>query len=201
MNSMVYFKGHNHYSRNVKLGLIFSELIVIATFYLFPDLNSSYSINDITDPIILFEDVPITIQSNIPIIAKPELPLIMISEEIEETEILEDVAFKTGSESINTDDLARNTKTASISIITMIPRQVLEVLPEKSSSELEGKINLYLKIDESGKVVEHKILLNSVECDDCLKKVLSAAYQSRWDPAIRNGRQIEYWVEKSYSFN
>ncbi len=142
MNSMVYFKGHNHYSRNVKLGIIFSEVIVIATFYLFPDLNSSYSINDITDPIILFEDVPITIQSNIPIIAKPELPLIMISEEIEETEILEDVAFKTGSESINTDDLARNTKTASISIISMIPRQVLEVLPEKSSSEPDGKIRL-----------------------------------------------------------
>ncbi|MBT8386536.1 MAG: energy transducer TonB [Ignavibacteria bacterium] len=201
MNSKVYFKEHKHYSRNVKLGLIFSELIVIATFYFFPDLNSSYSINEITDPIILFEDVPITIQTNIPNIAKPELPLIMISEEIEETEILEDVAFKTESEFINTNDLAENTNTASIGIISMMPRQVLEVLPEKSSALIDGKISLYLKIDESGKVVEHKVLLNSVECDDCLKKVLSAAYQSRWDPAIRKGKQIECWVEKSYSFN
>jgi hypothetical protein len=201
MNSMVYFKEHKHYSRNVKLGLIFSELIVIATFYFFPDLNSSYSINDITEPIILIEDVPITIQTKIPITAKPELPLVLISEEIEEMDILEDVTFKTGSESININDLAENSKTASVSLISMLPRQVLEVLPEKSSSELDGQISLYLKINESGKVVEHKILLNSLECDDCLKKVLSAAYQSRWEPAISNGRQIEYWVEKSYSFN
>jgi len=201
MNSKVYFKEHIHYSRNVKLGIIFSEVIVIATFYLFPDLNSSYSINDITDPIILFEDIPATIQTNNPITAKSEPPLIMISEEIEETEILEDVAIKIGSNLLNRNDLAENTKVANIRLFSMMPRQILEVLPEKSTDELEGKINLYLKIDESGKVIEHKILLNSLECEECLKKVLSAAYQSRWEPAIRNGQQIEYWVEKSYSFN
>jgi len=198
---MVYFKEHKHYSRNVKLGLIFSELILIAAFYFSPDFNSSYSIKDTNEPIILFDDIPVTIQTNNPITAKPEAPLIMISEEIEEAEILEDVAIKTGSDFINSNDLAENTRAASISLISMMPRQVLEVLPEKSTGELEGKINLYLKIDESGKVVEHKILLNSLECDDCLINVLSAAYQSRWEPAIRNGKQIEYWVEKSYSFN
>jgi len=198
---MVYFKEHEHYSRNVKIGVIFSEAILIATFYFFPDFNSSYSIKEITEPIILFEDIPATIQTNNPITAKSEPPLIMISEEIEETEILEDVAIKIGSNLLNRNDLAENTKVANIRLFSMMPRQILEVLPEKSTDELEGKINLYLKIDESGKVIEHKILLNSLECEECLKKVLSAAYQSRWEPAIRNGQQIEYWVEKSYSFN
>jgi hypothetical protein len=198
---MVYFKKHEHYSRNVKIGLIVSELILIATFYFFPDFNSSYSIKDIKEPIILFDDVPVTIQTKYPITAKPESPLVKISDEIEETEILEDVAIKTENDLINRNDLAENTKSESIGLILMMPRQILEVLPEKSTDDLEGKINLYLKIDESGKVIEHKILLNSLECEDCLKKVLSAAYQSRWEPAIKNGKQIEYWVEKSYGFN
>ena len=111
---MIYFKEHKHYSRNVKLGLIFSELIVIAAFYFFPDFNSSYSIKDTSEPIILFEDIPVTTQTNIPITAKPEPPLIMISAEIEEAEILEDVAIKKGSDIINSNDLAENTKAASI---------------------------------------------------------------------------------------
>ncbi|NNG27077.1 MAG: hypothetical protein HKM87_06095, partial [Ignavibacteriaceae bacterium] len=178
---MKYFKEHKHYSRNVKLGLIFSELILIATFYYFPNFNSSYSINDINEPIILFEDIPITVQTNNPITSKPEPPSIIIPEEMEELEVLENVAIKTENDLMDKNDLAENTNASGIGLISMMPRQVLEVLPEKRPGELEGEINLYLKIDESGEVVEHKILLNSLECDDCLKKILSAAYQSKWE--------------------
>jgi len=141
------------------------------------------------------------VQTNNQIASKPEPPSIIIPEKMEELEILENVAIKTENDLLDENDLAENTNSSGIGLISMMPRQVLEVLPEKRPGELEGKINLYLKIDESGKVVEHKILLNSLKCDDCLKKILSAAYQSRWEPAIRNGRQIIYWIEKTYSFN
>ncbi|MCW8960023.1 MAG: energy transducer TonB, partial [Ignavibacteriaceae bacterium] len=64
-----------------------------------------------------------------------------------------------------------------------------------------GSLKLKLKIDRSGKVADYVILFNSIDCEDCLKEIISAVYKSLWEPGIKNGLETEFWVEKSYTFN
>jgi len=85
--------------------------------------------------------------------------------------------------------------------ITSLPLQVFEVLPEKKDNRYVGSVQLKLKIDEKGKVIEHTILFDSLECEDCLKEIIAAAYKSRWEPGMKNGIPSEYWIKKTYSFN
>jgi hypothetical protein len=198
----VYFKAHKSYSRNIKLGIIVSELILITLFKFFPDLNSSNQFKYDNDPIILMSDIPVTIQSTKKkAFVKPSAPKIVFIDEIEEPEILEDVQ-NVGYTSYENDDVVNESNAAArISLLSMMPRQVLEVLPDKKADQLNGEVNLYVKINENGQVTEHKILYNSLNCTDCLSRVIIAVYKSRWEPAMINGKQVEYWVEKTYNFN
>lgn len=108
------------------------------------------------------------------------------------------------AESSKKPDLTEENQTTTLgnnSGITSLPRQILEVLPEKDTKELTGTVRLKLRINETGKVTGHTILNSSLECEDCLKEIITAAYQSRWEPGMKDGTPCEYWVEKAYSFN
>jgi hypothetical protein len=75
------------------------------------------------------------------------------------------------------------------------------VLPDEKGDEISGSLNLSLKIGKGGKVINHKVLFSSLECENCMDKILSALYRSKWQPAVTNGIEVDYWVEKSYVFN
>jgi hypothetical protein len=83
--------------------------------------------------------------------------------------------------------------------LPFVPRQILEVLPEKSECG-KGVIVLALHVGKNGKVKEHKVMLNSSGTQICLEKVIEAAYKSRWQSVKMEGSVVEYWVEKTYTF-
>jgi len=84
--------------------------------------------------------------------------------------------------------------------LPFMPRQVLEVLPQKIE-DVNGMIVLLLKINTFGNVKEHKVILNSTGNTECLQYVLVAAYKSRWESIKVEGNQVEYWIEKTYKFS
>ena len=84
--------------------------------------------------------------------------------------------------------------------LPFVPRQILEVLPD-NTEEVTGYIVLALRIGIDGKPREHKVMMNSVNNSSSLKTVVEAAYKSRWQPVKMEGEKIEYWIEKTYTFN
>ncbi|MCL6098635.1 MAG: hypothetical protein M1391_08675 [Bacteroidetes bacterium] len=84
--------------------------------------------------------------------------------------------------------------------LPFVPRQILEVIPQNVEGA-NGEIVLLLKIGIDGIVKEHKIVMNTTGDNTVLKHVLDAAYKSRWEKIKMEGRQVEYWIEKTYRYN
>jgi hypothetical protein len=84
--------------------------------------------------------------------------------------------------------------------LPFMPRQTLEAVPQNTES-VKGTIILVLRIGTDGLVKEHKVIFNSTSNKMCLNSTIEAAYKSRWEKIKMEGRQIEYWIEKSYLFN
>lgn len=81
-----------------------------------------------------------------------------------------------------------------------MPRLIYEEVPSSGKNKFKGMLQLSLKINENGQVVDHRLLSNSLDCTDCLNAIIRAAYKSRWEPAIVDGKEADFWVEKSYTF-
>ncbi|MGE5399935.1 MAG: hypothetical protein ACM3S2_06010 [Ignavibacteriales bacterium] len=90
---------------------------------------------------------------------------------------------------------------AGLPKLPFIPRQILEVVPEKDDDRIEGEIDLVLRIGVDGFVKEHKINKNTTGSSICLSRVITAAYKSRWEAVTFKGGRVEYWIEKKYRFN
>lgn len=85
--------------------------------------------------------------------------------------------------------------------LPFIPRQVLEVVPEKPEDNLEGEIDLVLRIGTDGRVQEHRVSSNTTNSYKYLNSVIKAAYRSKWEAVTYQGGKVEYWIEKKYSIN
>lgn len=194
-------RNNKRYSVNFKISLIFSELIIITAFLIAPDVEYNNP-PDTNEPLILIDEIPITIQNSEYASKKPVTPVIVITEEISEPEILDDIAipnnFANVNQAVENQNIAIN---ENVKLDRKPPRQILEVLPEKKNFSYVGTLILKIKIDSRGKVTDHLILFNSLECKDCLSEIISAIYKSIWEPGVKEGIAMEYWVEKSYTFN
>jgi hypothetical protein len=84
--------------------------------------------------------------------------------------------------------------------LPFVPRQILEVVPQNVEG-VKGTIILVLKIGTDGFVKEDKIIYNTTNNSECLKNTIDAAYKSRWEQIKIEGKQIQYWIEKTYKFN
>ena len=84
--------------------------------------------------------------------------------------------------------------------LPFVPRQILEVVPQNVEG-VKGTIILVLKIGTDGFVKEDKIIYNTTNNFECLKNTIDAAYKSRWEQIKIEGKQILYWIEKTYKFN
>lgn len=84
--------------------------------------------------------------------------------------------------------------------LPFVPRQILEVVPQNVEG-VKGTIILILKIGTDGLVKEDKIIYNTTNNAECLKNTIDAAYKSRWEQIKMEGKQIQYWIEKTYKFN
>lgn len=187
------------YKKRLELSLIIVLLLMIGFFYSFQRFNAESP--PLPIPVvqeIIMIDIPRTIQLSIPRPSPPLKPVIPIA--VDEPEIVEEVTIfpqdmadlVTGDRIISLDDIEG---------LPYIPRQILEVLPEQDDIPCRGVVSLALHIGKDGNVKNHRILLNTINPEDCLQKILRAAYKTRWQPVILESRTYEYWIQKMYHFD
>lgn len=194
-----------HYSRDLKAALICSLCLFLLLFIYFPDIRVNDKIIRVPEVIFSVKDIPATIQNspgeNIEY-SPPKAPAIAIKPINNRIEVLGDVKIQALPSNIYYSRDPGNDVTAKQgnNSITFSPRQIKEVLPRKPALDVKGFIKLSLMIGKDGKVKRYILLSNSTDNSECLKNVLEAVYKSRWQIAKAGGREIEYWVEKTYNF-
>ena len=187
------------YIKRLELSIVISLLMLIFLFYLFPKfISDSFILPDFPKPQIIVINIPQTIQPNIKRPPRPTRPAIPVPSE--DMAILDDItiAIEDVDDWIAPDKIFNPDELEGL---PYMPRQVLEVLPEKTDDNPKGEILLSLHVDKNGKVKAHKVIRNSTQSQVCLISVLEAAYSSRWQPVIIDSNIYEYWIYKSYKFD
>ena len=190
-----------YYKRNILISVIISEILVISAFVLFPRESINNTKMIISDPVVLYDDIPQTTQSSAEPAPPPQTPPIIFSEEIEAYQTLDDVAVNQHTAGNGEESSEDHQGDNNFQYVRSAPRLLYEVVPSGGEDDYHGSLQLSLKINEDGKVIDHRILYNSLDCPDCLNSLIKAAYRSKWEPAAVNGIREDYWVVKSYTFN
>jgi hypothetical protein len=209
---MIINKDKLHYKRNLNIGIIVSLIIITSSFYLSPNFKDEPSeIPQVKEQLITVIDIPRTVQTkSSETVSQPKKIIPSLVVEIDEPEVLQNVMIDDASLDEKSDSKSNNLtsspqhgdKALPFSSLPFIPRQFLEVLPEKPADDVEGYIKLSLKIGKGGMVKEHRILNNTVKaCEECLHNVIEAVYKSKWAPVIIEGDSVQFWLEKTYRFN
>ena len=181
--------------------MIVSETLIISAFVFSPGKISHRKIVSDNEPILLFDEIPQTVQNQTVKRHKPKNPQIYISDEVEAFELLEDVNISINTSDQNDNNSSVSNDQSNVETMHSVPRLIFEVIPADGNNEFKGKLQLSLKINKKGQVVDHLIIFNSLDCTNCLNDVIKAAYKSKWEPAFVNGTNTDFWVIKSYSFN
>lgn len=89
--------------------------------------------------------------------------------------------------------------------IIAMPRPLVLSIPEYPSAarkaKIEGVVELNIKIDESGKVVNALIVRNTTNNDACAKSAIAAALQCRYQPARTAAGPDTVWVLRQFEFS
>lgn len=190
-----------HYKRNFLISVILSELLIISIFIFSPKkyIQDEKILYD--EPVFLFDEMPGTVQGLSVQISKPQVPAIDISDEPEAFQLLEDVNLTSDESEQISEFAAESADKGNIQSVASAPRQIFEVVPANRDNDLTGRLQLSLKINKKGQVVDHRIIYNSMDCTECINEIIKAAYRSKWEPGNVNGKNMDYWVMKSYIFN
>lgn len=198
------------YKRNLKAGYILSLLLIIINFYFFPAIEKNPRNIQHNEFAITISDVPSTRQESSGGAPPPPATLNILLPDEEITVALEDIIIPEDysekgispgqglAESSSNNSSGKGDSQNSGGVF--VPRQILEVFPEKAKSKHTGEIKLSLKIGSDGNVLSHKILQNTTGSKECLENSIKAAYKSKWSPIKSDMLAAEYWVEKKYEF-
>lgn len=198
---MLLTESRTHYRRNILIAIIISEILIISVFLVSPKTSEINKEVIYKEPLIIFDEVPRTLQSLPVQKQRPEIPPVYISDEVNAFEVLEDVNLTPIGSNPKTNFSTDFADMSNLRTVRVAPRQIFEAVPANADNDFNGKLRLSLKINEKGQVINHRIIFNSLECTDCLNDIIKAAYRSKWEPAIVNGKNADCWVEKSYIFN
>ncbi len=90
-------------------------------------------------------------------------------------------------------------------VVIVQPRPLFETLPEYPSSarkaEVQGEIQLQVKVDEIGKVVNVRVMQNTTRDESCAQAAITAAYRTRFRPAQTQAGPDTAWVIRRYIFS
>ena len=106
------------------------------------------------EPVLLFDEIPQTIQNQTVKRHKPKNPQIYISEEVEAFELLEDVNISINTSDQNDNNSSVSTDQSNVKTMQSVPRLIFEVIPADGNNEFKGKLQLSLKINKKGQVVD-----------------------------------------------
>lgn len=194
------------YDLNIKLGLIISLLVLISLFIFSPQIiNKKTEIPYFPEPLITVLDIPQTNQSDLSAPPHPAAPaLSSLIEPIDDPEPLGDYQIKESSKEKTNQTSSKHTAGKKgiyeATSFPFVPRQLIEVVPEKVE-DAEGAVKLRLLINREGIVKTHNVLSNTLNKQELFKNVIEAVYKSKWQPISFDGEKVEYWIEKTYSFN
>lgn len=90
-------------------------------------------------------------------------------------------------------------------VIVSLPRPILETIPEypptARKANIQGLIELQVKIDETGRVVKVIVLRNTTHDEACAQSAIAAAFRSRYQPAQTFAGPDTAWVIRQYRFS
>lgn len=186
------------YKKRLEISAAAGMLFLMLLFYVFPVfVNEYFILPDVPKPRTIVISIPRTIQRTAKRPPRPQTPAIPIPSE--DFSIPDDITL----EIEDVQDLIDPGKIFNpdeLEGLPYIPRQVLEVLPEKCGENIRGEIMLSLHIDKNGRVKSHEVIKNTTGSHLCLNSVIRAAYGSRWQPVIIDSNIYEYRIYKSYHF-
>jgi len=150
--------------------------------------------------ILLLEDIPVTRQGvPRPKPVRPAIPIPSEEESLPEDETIEPTDL---DQYFNLPPLPEGVG-GSAAIIP--PRPIAEVFPEFPERELKkgvrGVVELALKVDERGVVVDVYVIRNTTGSKTCEQAAVQAAYKTRFIPARRGSEHIVVWINKIYKFS
>jgi hypothetical protein len=184
-----------NYNRILKYTFILTLFIFILVFY-FSDKTSVFEANL---PVVKFTaftivEIPRTKQKikKRPRPLRPSIPV--ASDEID---IIDEVELEESAVSVSDIGLGGDTAGETFSEA----RQILETVPKDTENRIKGYITLNLQIDKYGKVKACRIKETSLSDSAYASVIKSAVMKSLWKPALKNGKPIESWVIKTYSFD
>ncbi len=89
-------------------------------------------------------------------------------------------------------------------VVVVQPRPLFETVPEYPQSarkkEIQGTIELNVKVDETGKVVKVLVLENTTKDEACAQSAIAAAFRTRFRPAQTQVGPDTAWVLRRYRF-
>ena len=89
-------------------------------------------------------------------------------------------------------------------VIISQPRPIFETVPEYPQSarkkNIQGTIELNVKVDETGKVVKAIVLENTTNDEACVQSAIAAAMRTRFRPAQTQVGPDTAWVVRRYRF-
>ncbi|MEG8990657.1 energy transducer TonB [Ignavibacteria bacterium 4148-Me] len=196
------------YRRNFFVGLIFSLILVILLFALFPSRNNLIKKNNLefSEPIIEIESIPPTYQSTMSLSKPINVPSISRMISIEEPMQLSDIEIQDNNTGKNEELIIADTKSNSNennyekTLINITPHQIIEVLP-LNEENIKGTVKIRLLIDENGLVKKYEILKSTIDSKKIITNIIEALLKSKWQPITIEGEKVESWVEKTYIFN
>jgi hypothetical protein len=190
-------RNRESYTRTIELSFIVSLIILILIFYLYPRFKQSSDQNlQYTAPSIEVLNIPSTTQelNKIPKPVKPFIPV-----ESDDIEILDNIEIE---ELVEGDSAATNILSGPVNYTELpyTPRQLFDIIPEKTEEPVSGIIVLSLRIGVDGSVKDYKVVQNTTNNSTCLGYVVKAVMQSRWESAVLREQKVEYWIDKTYRF-
>lgn len=207
MKISLHKKGRIYYPIIIKTGHIISLLLCIIIFLLAPKISKEKKeVPYFPEPLITVLDIPQTNQSNSSLGPSPAVPIIpSLFEPIDDPEPLGDYEIKESSKEQTNLPGSKQTVGGKKGIyeatsFPFVPRQIIEVIPEKVE-DAEGAVKLRLLISREGIVKTHNVLSNTLNKQKLYQNVIEAVYKSKWQPISFEGEKVEYWIEKTYSFN
>jgi hypothetical protein len=186
-----------YYNRNLEISFVVALSVLSLLFYIFPRFYESTKPNtEFVAPTIEVLYIPSTTQDleKKPKPVKPFIPVVA-----EEIDFLENVEIE---EIVPGDSGTINLLSGPVNYteLPFTPRQLYDVMPEKTEEAVLGLIVISLWVGIDGEVKDYKIKQNTTNNPSCLTNVISAALQSKWESAVLNDQKVEYWIDKTYRF-
>lgn len=192
----------SNYRLNFKKALTLTLAVFLILVNLLPRISVEVEEPGTPHIPISVEHIPATRQVHVPPPPpRPAVPVPTESEEAPADETIEEFDLKMSDLFAESSEGPRRPVDPHV----VPPRPIAWVFPEypeeMKKKGIRGVVKLSIQVDESGEVAEVIVLENSTGSEKCAEAAVAAAYGSRFYPATRDGKPVQYWITQPYRFD